>query len=404
MATESEYPQFPFARPSGAIPPLEYAKLRATNPISRVTLWDGSHPWLVVKHKDICSVLTDDRLSKQRTRPGFPEMNAGGKAAAKNRPTFVDMDPPEHMKQRSMVAPMFTRAHAETMRSHIEALAGSLIDDMVKGRCDKPVDLVEKFALPLPSYIIYGLLGVPQEDLKYLTNCAAVRSNGSSTAAAAANANQELLDYFGKLFEQRVKVPGDDLISKLVVEQFNQGHLDKLDVIQISFLMLVAGNATLVNMITLGVVTLLDHPQQLADLKANPSLAPAFVEELCRYHTASAMATRRVAKEDITLGDQLIKAGEGIIAATQSGNRDEEVFPDPDTFDMHRKRGGEQALGYGYGDHTCVAEGLARVELEVVFSNLFQRLPNLKLGIPKEDIKYSDARADVGITELPVVW
>lgn len=96
----SEYPQFPFARPEGAIPPLEYAKLRATSPISRVTLWDGSHPWLVVKYKDICSVLTDDRLSKQRTRPGFPEMNAGGKAAAKNRPTFVDMDPPEHMKQR----------------------------------------------------------------------------------------------------------------------------------------------------------------------------------------------------------------------------------------------------------------------------------------------------------------
>ncbi len=158
-----------------------------------------------------------------------------------------------------------------------------------------------------------------------------------------------------------------------------------------------------------GIVTLLQNLTQLQDLKADPSLAPKFVEELCRYHTASAMATRRVAKVDIKLGDKVrpsiahplpipdsrsqipssteisilqnsfwfvdtcfqnIEAGEGIVAATQSGNRDEEVFPDPDRFDMHRKRGKEQALGYGYGQHRCVAELLARAELEVVFGML----------------------------------
>jgi nitric oxide reductase len=116
------------------------------------------------------------------------------------------------------------------------------------------------------------------------------------------------------------------------------------------------------------------------------------------------MATRRVAKVDIMLGGKHIKAGEGIIASNQSGNRDEEVFPDPDTFNMHRKRGTEEALGFGWSAHRCVAEGLARAELEIVFATLFQRLPNLKLSIPFSNIKYSPPTKDVGITELPVVF
>jgi nitric oxide reductase len=198
--------------------------------------------------------------------------------------------------------------------------------------------------------------------------------------------------------------PKGDLISKLVLEQLNPGHIEKADAVQMAFLMLVAGNATMVSMINLGIVTLLQNPSQLADLKADPSLSPKFVEELCRYHTASAMATRRVAKVDITLGTKDIKAGEGIIAATQSGNRDEDVFPDPDVFNMHRKRGAEQALGYGYGEHRCVAEWLARAELETVFATLFKKIPGLKLAIPLEEVKYSEPRMDVGILELPVVW
>lgn len=137
-----------------------------------------------------------------------------------------------------------------------------------------------------------------------------------------------------------------------------------------------------------GVVELLRNPSQLKDLKANPSLSKTFVEELCRYHTGSSMAMKRVAKEDIVLGGkvglpspcpvyskrdfetemmQIIKAGEGIIAANASGNRDEEVFPDPDVFDMHRNPDPNHALGFGFGPHRCVAEPLARAEMELVF-------------------------------------
>jgi len=398
-------PSFPFARPKGAEPPLEYAQLRANDPISQVELFDGSIAWLVVKHKDIRSVLTDNRLSKERTRSGFPELSPGGKAAAKNKPTFVDMDPPQHMQQRSMVESLFIKTHIDATRPHIQQTVDSLLTTLIEEGGSKPVDIVEKFALPVPSYIIYGILGVPFKDLPYLTNQAAIRSNGSATASEAGAANASLISYIGNLVTLRLEAPQDDLISLLVNTQLISGNLTKEDVTSIAFLLLVAGNATMVSMIALGIVTLLEHPSQHALFISDPDKwAKPFVEELSRFHTASALATKRVAKEDVVIGEKTIKAGDGIIAATQSGNRDEEVFPEPDVFDMSRKRGSEEALGYGWGEHRCVAEWLARAELEIVFATLWKRIPNLKLAVRFDEVKYSPPKKDVGISELLVVF
>lgn len=359
-------PHFPFSRPSDWAPPVEYAQLRATDPVSKITLFDGSTAWLVVKYKDVCEVLVDERLSKQRQRPGFPELSAGGKEAAKNKPTFVDMDAPDHLKHRGMVEPLFTKEAIDALRPHIQKTVDDLLDKLISEGGSSPVDLVEKFCLPVPSYIIYGILGVPFEDLPALTNFAAIRSNGSATAREAATANQELLDYLARLVEKRIESPQKDLISKLVTEQLLPGNIEKSDVVANAFLLLVAGNATMINMINLGVVTLFEHPEQLAELKKNPSLVPSFVEELCRYHVGSGLALKRVAMVDITLGGKTIKAGEGIICSNQSANRDEDIFPNPDKFDMHRKVGEHKALGFGFGPHECVAEWLARADRKSV--------------------------------------
>jgi nitric oxide reductase len=170
-----------------------------------------------------------------------------------------------------------------------------------------------------------------------------------------------------------------------------------------SFLLLVAGNATTANMIVLGTLTLLQHPDQLAELRQNPSLIKGAVEEMLRYITASQFATRRVAIEDVEISGTTIKKGEGVWALNASANDDETVFPDPTRFDIHRQP--NPHLAFGDGIHVCVAKHLARAELEIALGTLIRRLPNLQLAIPLDQVHYvTEPSRDFGVTALPVKW
>lgn len=408
---------FPFKRPSGTEPPVEYAILRNTCPVSKVSIVDNtSWAWLLTKHSDIVKVLIDnDNFSKIRTRQGFPEITKGGRlAAASHKPTFVDMDPPEHTEQRRMASPMFSADYVDTkLVPMIHEIAESKLKDLLASST-KSADLVATFALPMVSEVMYRLLGIPVKDTAYLSSCNAVRTNGSATAAQASAANKELVEYLTKLVKSKAtelnttasaSASSDDIISLLVRNQLQPNHISLDDLVQVIFLLLVAGNATTVSMIALGVKTLLNHPDQLKMLISAPRrYMPNAVEELCRLHTASALATRRVALKDITIRGTLVRAGEGVIAATESGNRDADVFADPDAFDMHRVFTPEtKSLAFGHGPHQCIAEVLAKREVEIALTTLFHALPALQL--PDEmTTKYFPLVGDVGITEMHVSW
>lgn len=289
-------PAFPFKRPFGAEPPREFAILRKILPISKVGIVDNTAwAWLLTKHNDICQVLDDnEHFSKCRTLPNFPELTKGGRLAAAHKPTFVDMDPPEHTTSRGMVGPGFTIDSVKKMAPLIQHVADDSLNKMLSSP-NSSADLVASFALPMASQIMYLILGIPLADMPQLSTYNAIRTNGSSTATQASIANKELLDYLTSLVEKKANAQQHerDLITTLVTEQLKPGKIQLDDLVQVVFLMLVAGNATMVSMIALGVVTFLQHPLQLAAVRANPTLMNNAVKELCRFHTASALASRK---------------------------------------------------------------------------------------------------------------
>ena len=395
-------PDFPFARDHDYQPPSLNQKLRHECPATKVKLYDGSESWLFLKHKDICQALSSEHLSADRRTPGYPEIHSGGHKAKEAHPTFVNLDNPEHNKQRNMLEDAFTPEAIEKLKPMIQETVNHVIDDFVKKYQEQnsPIDLIEELATPIPTQIIYRVLGVPDKDIPRLSQDSAVRTGTSRTAAE--QSNQNLQDYMASLVDTRIEKPQDDMISKLTSEQYHNGRLSRDDIVQISFMILTAGNAALINSIGLGVLTLLQHPDQLDELKKDSSLAPQVVNELLRYNTTSALNSRRAVLSDTQIGGVTVHKGESVICSVQSGDRDEDKTEKPELFDIHRKYSGEDVLGFGYGPHRCLGEALSRAELEAVFATLFQKAPELKLAVKFEALEFSDPKQNAGVTKLPV--
>jgi cytochrome P450 len=393
-------PDYPMRRTCPLDPPPDLYELQRETPVCRVTLWDGSEPWLVTRHEDVRTVLTDPRLSVETDRPGFPRFSAGAPSSMGGRPTFISLDPPEHDVIRKMLAGSFTPRRMELLRSDLEQIADSLIDAMVVQA--PPVDLVPVFALPLPSLVICRLLGVPYENHDRFQGWSRTFVDTTRDFDSIAAAGRSLTDYLDELVSIKQETPGDDLLSRLLEEHVHSGALDKASLVDIARLMLTAGHETTANAIALGVVTLLRHPDQLRELREDPSLVRGAVEELLRYLTINHLGRRRVAIGNLVVGDQTIHAGDGVIAAADIANRDGSVFEHPDDFDVHRDA--RQHVAFGFGIHQCLGQHLARLELEVALTALFGRLPDLALAVPFEELTFKHDKIVYGVDALPVRW
>jgi cytochrome P450 len=393
-------PDYPMKRACPLDPPPDLYDLQREQPVCRVRLWDGSEPWLVTRHADVRTALTDPRLSVNTERPGFPRFSAGAPSSMGGRPTFISLDPPEHDVIRRMLTRDFMPRRMELLRVDLEQIAEGLIDAMVAH--GPPMDLVNAFALPLPSLVICRLLGVPYEDHDRFQGWSKTFVDTTLDGGTVGEAGRQLTDYLRELVALKEYTPGDDLLSRLLEEQVRAGALDKESLVDIARLMLTAGHETTANAIALGVVTLLQHPDQLGELRDDPALVRGAVDELLRYLTINHMGRRRVAVDEVAIGEQVIHAGEGVIAAADIANRDESVFADPDEFDIHRDA--KQHVAFGFGIHQCLGQHLARLEMEVALAALLQRMPDLALAVPFEELSFKHDKIVYGVDALPVRW
>ncbi|WP_432279528.1 cytochrome P450 [Nocardia carnea] len=398
---------FPMARASGCPfdPPPALRELQAEGAFAKVRLWDGSTPWVVTRHADQRALLSDPRISADPTQSGFPYWDSAqctrGKEAQSRIPLF-EMDDPEHARLRRMVSAHLTAKRVEALRPAIQRIADTLIDAMLEG--PKPVDLVEAFALPLPSLVICELLGVPYDDHEFFQENSVIFGTRGAPPEATAAARDKLTDYLDGLIGDKLADPGNDMLSRVAVERVATGELPRADLAQLAWILLHAGHETTTNMIALGTLALLEHPDQLAQLRGtdDSKLIAGAVEELLRYLHINQVGRRRVATEDIEHDGHLIRAGDGLVFALDVGDRDESVFPDPDRLDVHRDA--RQHVAFSFGVHQCLGQQLARVELQVIYSTLYRRIPGLRLATELADVPFKHDAFNYGVHQLLVTW
>jgi pentalenic acid synthase len=399
-ATPAEPVTFPQDRTCPYHPPTGYAPLRDGRALSRATLFDGREVWMVTGHSAARALLADPRLSTDRRRPDFPAPTARFAAVRDRRVALLGADDPEHQTQRRMMIPSFTVKRATGLRPRIQEIVDGLLDAMIAQ--GPPAELVSAFALPVPSMVICELLGVPYADHEFFEAQSRTLLRGP-TAADTQAARDRLEAYIGDLVDRKAggTEPGDGVVDDLVHHQLREGTLDRDQLVSLAVILLVAGHETTANMISLGTYTLLQHPDRLAELRADPELLPAAVEELMRM-LSIADGLLRVALEDIEVDGTTIRAGEGVLFATSVINRDASVYEEPDALDWHRPA--RHHVAFGFGIHQCLGQNLARAELEIALGALFTRLPGLRLAAPAQEIPFKPGDTIQGMLELPVTW
>ncbi|MEE4420107.1 cytochrome P450 family protein [Streptomyces bugieae] len=390
-------------------PHAAYAALREAGPAHRITGADGQPAWLVTRYDDVRRALADPRLSldKRHAAPGGFRGFALPPALDAN---LLNMDPPDHTRIRRLVGKAFTPGRVDALRTPVRQVAEELLDAME--RRGGPADLITDYAGPLPITVICDLLGVPHQDRRdFLAWSDALITPDPTRPELMRQAIGAMLEFYTALIAAKRAEPGDDLLSDLVAVRDDTdgsgggGGGDRLtedELTSLAFLILFAGYENTVHLIGNAVLTLLDHPEQLQELQRNPAELPAAVEEFLRYDGPSPIAIRRFPKEDVEIGGVRIPAGESVLLAIASANRDPARFPDPDRLDRGRELSGHLALGHGI--HYCLGAPLARMETVTALEALLARFPELRLAVPRGDLRHRPALRSRGLISLPVAW
>jgi cytochrome P450 len=380
------------------------ARLREDSPVCPVTS-PRFDSYLITGFEDAKAALMDPRLSKDLYGPGQHYLRIfGANSEALNR-NMLNADPPEHTRLRRITSQAFAPRRLEALRPRVAEVVDDLLDKIIP---HGQSDLMHDFAIPLPMTVISELLGIPELDHERVLDWTQViRTSGSSgrspeeDRAEVQEAQLRLHHYLADLVLAKRAEPGDDMISALIESCDQDGKLSEQEVVTTTFLLLFAGHQTTADFIGNAVVALLTNPDQLALLRGSPDLLPSAIEELLRFDGPLPVASPRITTEDVEYRGVTIPAGSIVGVAINAANHDPAQFTDPDRLDLGRERGPH--LGFGHGVHYCLGVSLARMEAQIGIGAILRRLPELRLGVPVEELRRLPAGSPFrGLLELPV--
>ena len=406
MAPASPPPDLPRTRTNPFDPPPEYTLLRKESPVSRFVWPNGVEGWLVTTYDEVRKLLADPRLSINRFNSPPPSVSVvkDRKPEAMLPRSLVAMDPPEHTPWRRAIVREMTPRWARSMEARIQAITREYLERIRE--TGPPVDLVPELALPVPSRVICEVLGVPQADQEFFQEQAEVRSQVGAPPERVNAATTALYEYLDQLVsDKRKSGDADDVLARLARAEIAGEPAPHDIVVGQAMLLLIAGHETTANMIGLGVATLMDNRELIADL---PDLVrgTALVEEIMRMHAIIQWGIIRRATDDIDLevnGENVhIAAGDWVVSSLASANRDETRYGCPHAVDTGQNQAPH--LTFGYGVHQCAGQSLARTEVRVVLRELFAMFPELRTAAPVAELRYRKDMWVYGLFECPVVW
>src|SRR3954451_23498459 len=377
-------------------------EIRDTDGVRTMVNSFGMTVYLVTRHDDIKQVLSDhDRFSNGRppgfVLPGAPEIPEEEVASARAG-NLLSLAPPEHQRLRRMLTAEFTIRRMKLLEPRIAEIVNTQLDAMEKA--GPPVDLVATFALPIPSLVICELLGVPYEDRGDFQQRSARQLDLSIAIPERLELQRQSRAYMRSLVERSRQQPGEDILGMLVREHGDELTDDEL--IGIASLLLLAGHETTSNMLGLGTLALLQHPDQLAAVRDNPDAVGPAVEELLRWLSIVHTAIPRITTTDVEIAGVPIPPGELVFASLPSGNRDPDFIGSPEVLDI--ARGAPGHLAFGHGVHHCLGAPLARMEMRIAFPALLRRFPALALAEDFDDVQFRSFHFIYGLRSLEVGW